>query len=744
MNAREKIWKNKEWSQWNSLVAQGSAPVLDDQSFSLRSAKRGCVTYAALFAGLLVNCGLVLAAEIVGTQGGDTLTGSTNDDVIFVGPKQGLLEVLTSQQTFAAGNGETVPAYSRDGSVLYYSLSTWGDVPTYKFITATRSTTVAGVGAEPKSSADGRAFATQTTLQGINLYDPTGTRRYMGGSYEHVSWVSNDGLKVSFASGASLLLWNAATGQVRRIDTNSANQISNAGSWWAMLSADARYVVFSSAGTNLVTNDTNGKRDVFLKDLQSGAITRISNAVGGGQANGDSGGYGSGGGGGRNRGLDASEDLRVIAYQSRASNLVSVDGNGSTSDIFLQDLTTGARSLVSKTYNGLPANGDSTNPAVSSDGRFVVFDSSATNLVANDTNGESDTFVVDTLWKTITRVNVSITGQQANAGTVWWNFNDITSDGKKVVFETNATNIFTDPNVGGRNVGIAHLKFDESINYVFGGEGADLILGQDGSDQLFGDGGNDKIYGGGGNDVIKGGIGTDTLVGDVGSDTLVGGDGGDVLIGGAGDDIFYGNTASLVGADVDTLSYDAVARPVTFNLGNTAAQNTGGAGTDRAPNASIENVIGGSASDTLTGTSGANGLAGGSGRDALNGLGGSDRIIGGPDGDVIDCGVESSNAVDTVVLQSVNDSPVGATERDVLTNCKPGDLVDVSAVDANSVLSGDQAFIFNSTAARANSLWYLTSGTDIILRGDVNGNTTSDFEILIKNRSAVSTLDLIK
>lgn len=692
---------------------------------------------------LMVAPGTSLAAEIIGSPRADSLKGTASDDVIYVGPKQGELEVLTGEQEFAAGNGETVPAYSRDGSVLYYSLVTWGEVPTYKYIPGTGVTSVVGVGSEPKSSANGKSFASQTTLERINLYDPSANRRSLDGPYEHISWVSNDGLKVSFASGAQPYFWNAQTGLLRRIDTNAANQVANDGSWWAMLSSDARYAVFSSAATNLVVNDTNGARDIFLKDLQTEAITRVSKGWNGVQSNGDSGGYGWGGGQGRNRGLDASEDLDVVVFQSKASNLVPSDGNGSVSDIFIQNLKTGERKLVSLTYDGQPANGDSTNPAVSSNGRFVVFDSEATNLVPNDTNGFADTFVVDTLWKTIVRINVSADGTQANGGTVWWNFNDISSDGKTIVFETNADNIFSQTVSGGRNVGIAHLKFDEASNYVFGGSGNDLIFGQDGSDQLNGDGGNDVIYGGGGNDVEQGGDGADALIGENGADSLSGGAGSDLLKGGLGNDTFYGNKSGVIGTEVDTVSYEGITAPVTFNLSVKTVQVTGGAGSDRIPDGSVENLIGGSASDRLTGSAGGNRIEGGKGNDIINGLSGPDTLVGGPGKDIIDCGAEPSNNIDTVVYSLASDSPVG-TGRDEILNLKAGDKINLSAIDANTAVSGDQAFLFNSKTPRANSIWYTNIGADIIVKGSVNGKTAANFEILVKGRTSLAATDFIR
>jgi Tol biopolymer transport system component len=167
------------------------------------------------------------------------------------------------------------------------------------------------------------------------------------------------------------------------------------------VSADGRFVAFSSMAPSLVPGagpECVGRRSgrqtcfVFVRDRVAGATSRVSVGATGEQANGDS-------------GLPAvSASGRFVAFESAASNLVPGDTNAE-SDVFVHDRATGSTTRVSVTSGGAQANGDSGDPAVSADGRFVAFESAASNLVPGDTNGRYDVIVHDRLARRTTLVS---------------------------------------------------------------------------------------------------------------------------------------------------------------------------------------------------------------------------------------------------------------------------------------------------------------------------------------------------
>ncbi len=150
----------------------------------------------------------------------------------------------------------------------------------------------------------------------------------------------------------------------------------------AQISADGRYVAFSSDSTNLVPGDTNGTFDAFVHDMQTGATTRVSVNSMGEQ------GYG------HSASLFISADDRYVAFASDASNIVPGDTNGQ-SDLFVHDMQTGATVRISLGDDCVEENGGSSEAVISADGQHVAFSSSASNLISGDTNGTSDVFMSD-------------------------------------------------------------------------------------------------------------------------------------------------------------------------------------------------------------------------------------------------------------------------------------------------------------------------------------------------------------
>jgi hypothetical protein len=207
--------------------------------------------------------------------------------------------------------------------------------------------------------------------------------------------VSGDGRLVAFVSGASNLasgdtngvadvfVHDRVTNSTTRVSVASDGTEANAESAFVgapQLSVDGRFVAFESFASNLVLGDTNGMLDIFVHDRQTGAVTRASVASDGTQANNTS------------RSASISGDGRFVAFHSFATNLVPPDTNPDF-DIFVHDQQTGTTSLANVASDGTQANSSSVRPSISGDGRFVSFDSTASNLVPGDTNGIGDVFV---------------------------------------------------------------------------------------------------------------------------------------------------------------------------------------------------------------------------------------------------------------------------------------------------------------------------------------------------------------
>ena len=191
------------------------------------------------------------------------------------------------------------------------------------------------------------------------------------------------------------------------------------------ISGDGRYVVFTSDAANLVPNDTNGQRDVFVRDTTSGATELISIAAGGGVAGGTSGSQ------------SISATGRFVVFGSNAANLVAGDTN-ERYDVFIRDRQLGTTELVSVSGAGVQGNNLSAWGAVSADGRFVAFHSYASNLVSGDSNGAVDVFVRDRQDLTTERVSVSSSGDQANGLN---QLATISANGQLVFFESDASNL---------------------------------------------------------------------------------------------------------------------------------------------------------------------------------------------------------------------------------------------------------------------------------------------------------------
>jgi hypothetical protein len=202
---------------------------------------------------------------------------------------------------------------------------------------------------------------------------------------------------------------------------------ANGGSGYPSLSADGRYVAFTSDASNLVPGDANGVDDVFRRDRLTGRTVRVSVASDGSEANDES--YTSY--------LTAiSADGRYVVFTSDASNLVANDTNG-VDDVFVRDVTAGTTVRVSVGAGGAEANEASDDPSISADGARVVFTSGATNLVAQNVL-PSQVYVRDLSLGLTILASVDSNGAPGDSTS---QYPAISGDGRIVAFLSNAHNL---------------------------------------------------------------------------------------------------------------------------------------------------------------------------------------------------------------------------------------------------------------------------------------------------------------
>lgn len=325
-----------------------------------------------------------------------------------------------------------------------------------------------GASEYPALSSNGRTIAYHSRASNLVPEDTNGVwdvfvREMQSGVTERISMsltgeegngpsafpdLSADGRFVAFHSLANNLVRNdtnhnwdifvhdRGTGMIERISVSADGREGNGGSYFPDISADGRLVAFYSEANNLVANDSNASWDVFVYDRQTGITRRVSVGYGGQQANGDS------------TFPDLSADGRYVVFDSAASNLVVGDTNH-YADIFIHDRQTGLTERVGSSANGQEADGDSRYPVISADNRVVAFTADAGNLVINDNNGDEDVFVHDRETGLTERLSVDSTGQEGNGDS---HYVVISADGRVVVYDSEASNLVTGDTNNARDV----------------------------------------------------------------------------------------------------------------------------------------------------------------------------------------------------------------------------------------------------------------------------------------------------
>ncbi len=250
--------------------------------------------------------------------------------------------------------------------------------------------------------------------------------------------ITADGRQIVFQSWANNLVGNdinnnddiyhkdLLTGVPTPVSVTTTGVFPNRPAYSPSMSADARYVTFYTAANDLGAGDTNALDDVYLKDRQSGAVTRVSVGPTGALAT-----------GGASTIPSISPNGRFIAYQSSATNLVPGDVNG-VSDVIVRDLVTNTNLRASAIDVGARSDGASNDAAISSDGRFVVYASVGSTILSGDTNTVSDVFLHDLSNATTLRASMSTAGIEGNAAS---DAATINADGTWIAFRSSASNL---------------------------------------------------------------------------------------------------------------------------------------------------------------------------------------------------------------------------------------------------------------------------------------------------------------
>ena len=213
----------------------------------------------------------------------------------------------------------------------------------------------------------------------------------------------------------------------RLLSTSAGGAEANDASSYPVLSSDGHFVAFASSASNLVPGDANEAGDVFRKDTVTGAIACVSVASNGFPALDES------------SSPSISGDGQRVVFASEASDIIATDTN-KLIDIFLRELGTQTTTRISESASGAQADGSSSGPRLSADGRFVAFASVATNLVPGDTNGMSDVFVRDLQPGAVERISAGASGVQTDGASEG---PSISADGRWVAFASTALNLLS-------------------------------------------------------------------------------------------------------------------------------------------------------------------------------------------------------------------------------------------------------------------------------------------------------------
>lgn len=593
--------------------------------------------------------------------------------------------------------------------------------------------------------------------------------------------ISHDGKMVAFEGDwtgfktngyEGIIVKNMDSGALSNEHRSAAGVPGGSGAGSPVLSADGHFVAFSSASSNLLGEPYSGALyDIYVASTTSSKIVRVSTASDGTLA-----------ADGRALNPDLSANGRYVTFESTSSNLVA-GGSTAQTDVFLKDTVSGKTTRLSTSLSGTDGNGESINAHVSANGKAVVFQSDASNLVDNDTNGYSDIFVWDSASGTVRNVTKDLVAVSSPNNGVFNPDIAVTADGDTiVVFETgrnlvaaddhNSTDIYAlnvtkgtvqlvSARADGTGVGVS--SYDASISddgrWVVFTSGSDSLVADDnngyadvfvkdlvtGEIALVSRAANGKVGNqASGHAAIS--AGGDFIVFESGATNFATTDanGGfsdvfrvsnpllkDKLVGGTGDDIYVLDRADTVVEEANG-GYDQVRASFSYtlpaNVEGLALMGT--AAINGAGNALKNSIAGNAAANVLDGGGGNDLLMGAGGNDRLRGGTGDDRLIGGSGSDVLTGGT----GADIFIFDTTNggDRITDFTSgTDILRFVRPafaigdGDAAIENAVVRNApggFAPGAELVIFSKDAASlapADAAAAIGSASGAIATGDM-------------------------
>lgn len=331
----------------------------------------------------------------------------TRQSVIASVSSAGVLSTGDSSAASLSGDGQVVSFSSYSSALVSGDTNSVPDI----FVRYLGSGTTVRV-----SVASGGAQGDDTSMQ---------SRLARAGGYVCFSSYATNLVSGDTNATLDVFVRDLSAGVTERVSVSSGSEQGNSYSWGCAISSNGRYVAFQSSAANLVAGDSNAKQDIFVRDRQSGQTTLVSPGTGGAQSNGDS-------------SLPSiSDDGRYVAFESDSSNLVDGDSNA-CKDIFVFDRNTSSLVRVSLSSAGVQSDGASFNAAISGNGQHVVFESIARNLISNDTNNNNDIYTRNLVTGKTVRASVASAGEQGNNAS---NAPAISANGKYVVFQSAATNL---------------------------------------------------------------------------------------------------------------------------------------------------------------------------------------------------------------------------------------------------------------------------------------------------------------